>query len=221
MSSERILVVDDDENQVASLRRILRRSRLEVETATSGRIALRKAMKNPPDLILLDVMMPGMSGHEFLRRFQRLQARRISSAKGIGANLIHEIPVIFLTGRTKSKDRVDGLDAGAVDYVTKPVDPNELRARIRAHLRRVRRQKDILALARAELLRLDYAMDGAQGISRQCRERLMNLNTLIELSMHVSLPELRENILNIAKDDVRYLLEQMLCIVQSPVGQLP
>ena len=134
MSEARILVVDDEPSQLAALRRVLRRSRYEVETAASGRIALRMVVASRPDLILLDVSMPRMSGHEFLRRLRRLEAKGLTGVSGQAETL--PIPVIFLTALDAPHQIVSGLDAGAVDYVTKPYDAEELRARIRRQLRR-------------------------------------------------------------------------------------
>ena len=140
----RILAVDDDPQHLAAVERILRRSRFEVLTATNGKTGLRIALQQRPDLILLDVTMPGMSGHEFLRRLRRLERRRNKTEGGHrGPPTGPETPVIMVSGRSEAHQRVSGLDAGAVDYITKPFEPDELRARIRSQLRRVRHQKSL------------------------------------------------------------------------------
>lgn len=138
----RILAVDDDPQHLAAVERILRRSRFEVLTATNGKTGLRIVLQQRPDLILLDATMPGMSGHEFLRRLRRLERRRNKTEGGHrGPPIGPETPVIMVSGRSEAHQRVSGLDAGAVDYITKPFEPDELRARIRSQLRRVRHQR--------------------------------------------------------------------------------
>jgi DNA-binding response OmpR family regulator len=206
MDAKRILVIDDDIHQLASIERILKRSGFELDTATNGRTGLRLTVRNMPDLILLDISMPTMSGHEFLRRFRRLQTRTKQWKGALSTpQFLPEIPVIFLTGLAGSKQQVDGLDAGAVDYITKPFDPEELRARVRSQLRRVEQQKKILRSAQSELLQLDSAIGRIQGTVRQCHEALININTYLDLVNCVSLPGLRKDLLNCAKDEVSRL----------------
>lgn len=139
MDSPLILAIDDDPHQLASLERIFRRSGFEVVKSPHGRDGLRKALRLRPDLILLDVTMPRMSGHEFLRRYRRLE-RRLELNADRGSR---ETPVIFLTARARLHQRVAGLDAGAADYITKPFDADELRARVRRALRDTRRLRDL------------------------------------------------------------------------------
>jgi DNA-binding response OmpR family regulator len=139
MDQPRILAIDDDHNQLASLGRIFRRSGIEIIKASNGRDGLRKALRLGPDLILLDVTMPRMSGHEFLRRFRRIERRLANRA----TRNLPETPVIFLTARGQLHQRIDGLDAGAADYITKPFDADELRARVRRALRDARRLRGL------------------------------------------------------------------------------
>ena len=139
----RILAVDDDPHQLASLRRILRQSQFMVETAGSGKAALRMAMRNPPDLVLVDFSMPRMPGLEFLRRMRRLEAQGLIRRDDDASTDTVEplpIPVIFLTAAT-APHHVTGMDADAADYVTEPFDAEELRAHIRSQLRCARQQK--------------------------------------------------------------------------------
>lgn len=117
----KILIVDDEPAQTRLLARILTRDGYEVGVANDARAGLHQARDLGPDLILLDVAMPGMNGWEMLA-----QLREFSS-----------VPVIMLTARGGLQDRVYGLDTGADDYITKPYETQELRARIRAVLRRV------------------------------------------------------------------------------------
>lgn len=117
----RLLVVDDEPNIVELLSASLRFAGFEVATATNGQEALTVARSFRPDLALLDVMLPGMDGFELLRRL-----------RGEGARL----PVVFLTARDDTQDKVTGLTLGGDDYVTKPFSLDEVLARIRAVLRR-------------------------------------------------------------------------------------
>ena len=117
----RLLVVDDEPNIVELLSASLRFAGFEVLTATDGAKALRLAAEQLPDLVVLDVMMPGLDGFEVVRRMRQ---------EGIQA------PVLFLTARDAVEDRIMGLTLGADDYVTKPFSLGEVLARIRAILRR-------------------------------------------------------------------------------------
>jgi DNA-binding response OmpR family regulator len=119
----RILVVEDDENIARGLEHNLKAEGFEVTRARRGATALDMAARLEPDLITLDVMLPGMSGLDVCRELRR---------RGIRA------PVIMLTARAAELDKVLGLEIGADDYVTKPFSVRELIARIRARLRRDR-----------------------------------------------------------------------------------
>jgi two-component system, OmpR family, response regulator len=117
----RLLVVDDEPNIVELLAASLRFSGFEVHTAANGAAALRAAQTVAPDLVVLDVMMPGLDGFDVVRRMRQ---------EGLDA------PVLFLTARDAVEDRITGLTLGADDYVTKPFSLGEVLARIRAILRR-------------------------------------------------------------------------------------
>jgi len=200
MSSARILAVDDDANHLAALKRDLRRSQFEVETATNGRIGLRMAMRDAPDLVLLDVSMPCMSGYEFLRRFRRLEARgAIGGRNPESAGVFSRTPVIFLTGLATPHQQVSGLNAGAVDYITKPHDPDELRARIRSQLRSARQREDILTFA--GLNESPFGdVDGDQtAVVRKFGRTLAELEAALELIDHVDDIKLRRRMLDRAK----------------------
>jgi two-component system response regulator CpxR len=118
-----ILLIDDDMELSDLMREFLAARDIAVEATHDGRRGLARALSGEHDLILLDVMLPGLDGFEVLR-----QVRRRSP-----------VPIIMLTARTARADRVAGLDAGADDYLPKPFEPDELIARIRAVLRRSRR----------------------------------------------------------------------------------
>ncbi|RPG86218.1 MAG: response regulator [Coraliomargarita sp. TMED73] len=118
----RILVVDDQPINVKLLQRKLERHDLDVLIATNGLDCIESVRKNHPDLILLDVMMPEMDGVE--------TCRRLKADPGTAT-----IPILFVTARTSKENKLEGLQAGAVDYITKPIDLEETLARIRTHLR--------------------------------------------------------------------------------------
>src|SRR6266550_1184572 len=136
----RILVVDDHEDNIELLRARLEARGYEVEGATDGQAALEMVDKVCPDLILLDVMMPRMDGMEVARR---LKAR-------IANKEIPFIPIIMQTALDSTEQKVEGLDAGAIDYVTKPINFAELEARVSSQLH-VKSLQDALAASRKEL----------------------------------------------------------------------
>ena len=118
----KILVVDDERAVRESLRRALELEGYEIELAEDGRQALDcLAREDQPDAVILDVLMPGVDGLEVCRTLRNQGSR---------------LPVLMLTARTQVEDRVEGLDAGADDYLTKPFALEELLARVRALLRR-------------------------------------------------------------------------------------
>ena len=117
---ERILLVEDEEKLARMVELELRYEGYEVEKAFDGRTGLERALSGEHDLILLDIMLPALSGMEVLRRLRRES----------------QLPVIMLTARDTVVDKVSGLDSGADDYITKPFAIEELLARIRAALRK-------------------------------------------------------------------------------------
>ena len=121
MSRRRVLVVDDDENIVQLVKMYLERDGYQVWCAFNGPEGIETARQVRPDIVVLDLMLPGVDGLDVCR-----EIRRDSS-----------IPIIMLTARTTESDKLTGLDLGADDYVTKPFSPRELLARMRAVLRRV------------------------------------------------------------------------------------
>lgn len=141
MSKGRILLVEDDAALAELLIYHFTREEFEIQQTPDGEEAMLLAQENPPDLVLLDWMIEGLSGIEVCRRLRRLPDT---------AN----VPIIMLTARGEEQDRVRGLETGADDYVTKPFSPRELVARVGAVLRRVRP-----ALAGEQLTYADIEMD--------------------------------------------------------------
>ncbi len=161
MSAPSILVVDDQPINVQLLKRKLEREGIQIATAFSGAEALEAVKKAKPDLILLDVMMPDMDGIEVC---QRLQANE--DTRGV--------PVIFITARTGKESKIEGLNVGAVDYITKPIDLDETLARVQTQLRFVAINRQVVDLTRRLEESRKAATIGAvtQGIAH-------NLNNLL------------------------------------------
>jgi two-component system phosphate regulon response regulator PhoB len=122
--SHRILVVDDEPDITALVAYHLARAGYRVSTAGNGQDALKAAREERPDVVVLDLMLPGVSGYEVLRELRQREETR-------------EVGVILLTARREEVDRIKGLSLGADDYLTKPFSPQELTLRIAAILRRL------------------------------------------------------------------------------------
>lgn len=138
--SKRILVIDDEARLVNLVRGYLEQEGYEVGVASNGRQALFVTRENPPDLIVLDLMMPEMDGWEFMGLYRQQ----------------HNTPIIMLTARVEDVDKIAGLEMGADDYITKPFSPRELVARVRAVLRRTEapaEKADVLTQGGLELNR--------------------------------------------------------------------
>jgi DNA-binding response OmpR family regulator len=118
----KILAVDDNEQNLTLIRAILRRHGYEPLLAPSGEEALRQVLQDPPDLIILDVMMPGMDGIEVCRRLKDNDETRL-------------IPIVIMTALNQPEDKIRGIEAGADDFLTKPVNQQELMARVTTTLK--------------------------------------------------------------------------------------
>jgi two-component system alkaline phosphatase synthesis response regulator PhoP len=123
MANEQILVVDDEEDILELMRYNLTKEGYQVSCATSGEQALARASEETPDLIVLDLMLPGMDGLDVCRQLKTTANTR-------------DVPIVMLTAKSEEADIVTGLELGADDYVTKPFSPRVLLARIRSVLRR-------------------------------------------------------------------------------------
>ena len=128
-----LLIVDDEPKNLQVLGTILKKKSHIIAVATNGQQALDMVIKRKPDLILLDVMMPGLNGYETCARLKENSETR-------------DIPVIFLTAKYQPEDIVKGFETGAVDYVTKPFNTAELLARIKTHIELKRAREEIKTL---------------------------------------------------------------------------
>ena len=175
----RILIVDDHEDNVDLLQARLEAWGYETSSANDGDVALRMIEENPPDLVLLDVMMPTIDGTEVARRVKQNKA-------------LPFIPIIMQTALDATEHKVKGLDAGADDYITKPIEFAELGARVDSMLRIKRLQVELekktnqLAEANTQLLRVSQT-DGLTGLAnrRHLEERL---DEMFEHSMRLNEP---------------------------------
>ena len=118
----KILIVEDEPNMVAGLRDNFEYDGYEVITAPDGSVGLERALKENPDLVILDVNMPAMTGWEFCAILRRQSTTR-------------EVPILFLTGRSEVKDRITAMQLGGSDFLAKPFGADDLRRKVRALLR--------------------------------------------------------------------------------------
>ena len=156
-----VLVVDDDVALCKLVKRFLTGEGFVIETATSGAQGAERAVGGDYDLVVLDVMMPGMNGFEVLRRL-RSQSN---------------LPVLMLTAKGDALDRVLGLEMGADDYLAKPFHPQELAARIRAILRRSKLAADIGRTTAAPIVVGDVELDTGARVARK-KNGAINLTTV-------------------------------------------
>jgi len=138
---EKILVVDDDVQIRRALRNAISARGYEVITASNGEEALDKASLELPDMIILDLAMPGLSGLEVCKEIRSWS----------------DIPILILSVKEKEKDKIKALDLGADDYITKPFNTGELLARIRAHIRRAKQIKPLPSIIEEKGLKVDFA----------------------------------------------------------------
>jgi len=141
---KRILVIEDDRDIVELVRYNLEKDGYQVLTATDGALGMAQVKKSPPDLLVLDLMLPKLSGLEICKEIRRDAA-------------LNRLPILILTARGEEADRVVGLELGADDYVTKPFSPREFVARVKALLRRTEPATATEKLIDVGALRIDPA----------------------------------------------------------------
>ncbi|MBN2503007.1 MAG: response regulator transcription factor [Anaerolineales bacterium] len=166
--NELILVVDDEPKIVKLARDYLEKAGFQVLTAGDGQTALAMARTEKPDLIVLDLMLPGMDGLDVCRAIRRES----------------DVPIVMLTARVEETDQVTGLELGADDYITKPFSPRALVARVRAVLRRVRGGVHQPGMVRAGDLEIDLKGHCVQRAGEDLHLTRLEFNILAALAQH-------------------------------------
>ncbi len=168
-SMARVLVVDDDRTVADVLGRLLTREGYAVDVAADGPAALAAIAHKPPDLVVLDVMLPGLNGIEICRRLKQDPISRLT-------------PIVLVTGLGDRSKRIEGLDAGADDFLDKPVDPQELLARVRT-LVRMKRFTDDLDSATSIIMALAVLIEARDGNTEGHCHRMANYATALGRSL--------------------------------------
>jgi two-component system, OmpR family, response regulator CpxR len=212
-SARRILVIDDDVELCQLINRFLTQEDFEIESVNSGEAGVEQALARSYDLVVLDVMMPEVNGFDVLRRI-RTQSH---------------IPVLMLTAKGDALDRVLGLEMGADDYLAKPFNPQELVARIRAILRRIKPPAGEARRARTPLVVGDVEMDrGARVVRRQ--GETVNLTSvefdLLEVLLQsagqvISREALTRDVLGREFSPFDRSIDTHVCNLRKKVGLLP
>ena len=169
----RILIVDDESAARAALEALLRREGFDVRDASDGPSALAECATFRPDLILLDILMPGINGFEVCRRIKATPETRLT-------------PVVLITGLSATEDRIEGINAGADDFLSKPIDINELLARTRSLLR-LKQYTDELENAEAVVFTLAQSIEARDPYTRGHCERLADMSA--RLGTRLGIPE--------------------------------
>jgi putative two-component system response regulator len=169
---EKILIVDDESAARFALEMLLRREGYEVRDAGNGEAALAECAAFRPDLILLDILMPGIDGFEVCRRIKATPETRLT-------------PVVLITGLFETEDRIKGINAGADDFLSKPIDLNELLARTRSLLR-LKHYTDELEHAEGVLLSLARSIEARDPYTRGHCERLAEMSAQLGGRLGVS-----------------------------------
>jgi len=171
--SGRILIVDDESSAVKALETLMRREGFELRIATNGTAALAECASFRPDLVLLDILMPGMNGYEVCKRIKETPETRLT-------------PVVLITGLSDSESRIRGINAGADDFLSKPIDYNELLARTRSLLK-LKEYTDELENAESVLNSLAYSIEARDPYTRGHCERLAQVSA--RLAERLKLPD--------------------------------
>ncbi len=169
----KILIVDDESGARAALEMLLYREGFEVRDASDGPTALELCATFRPDLILLDILMPGIDGFEVCRRIKATPETRLT-------------PVVLITGLSDTEDRIKGINAGADDFLSKPIDINELLARVRM-LMRLKQYTDDLENAEAVVFTLAQSIEARDPYTRGHCERLSDMSS--RLGGRLEIPE--------------------------------
>jgi len=170
--SPKILIVDDEPNNLDILHHCLQEAGFKVPAVKSGEAALKRVNHIKPDLILLDVMMPGIDGFETCRRLKKNEVTK-------------NTPIIFITGKTDSVDKIKGLEIGAVDYISKPFQAVEVVARVNKHLTISNLRKQLEA-KNAQLQDYVYHLESLAALGKATNEA-QNVAEMMENAMKVTL----------------------------------
>jgi signal transduction histidine kinase len=145
MSKGKVLVIEDSDSIRGYIQNVLKFSGMETEGAENGTLGIEKAESYKPDIILCDIVMPGIDGFEVCKRLKK-------------NDLMKDIPIIFLSSITQSKDIVKGFELGIVDYVTKPFNDYELLSRVNTHID-LKKSRDIIEFHKSELNKINEQLD--------------------------------------------------------------
>ena len=220
MGKETVLIVDDEERNIKLIRLMLKAEEYHLIAAQSGEEALQAVEETPPDLILLDVMMPGIDGFEVCRRLKQEEQTRI-------------IPIVMVTALREKEHRVKALQAGADDFLSKPVDQTELVVRVKSLLRIKSYHEDLLNSNREiaeKNERLEELEEAKEGLSHMIIHDLRNPLTAISVSLEMIL--LRKQNLNEVQhenlrkcvnycSDLDRLIQSLLDIRRMEEGKMP
>lgn len=165
-----VVIVDDNPNNLQVLGSILQEAGYKVRPALSGEIALRAIAASPPDIILLDIRMPGLDGYETCRRIKAAPESR-------------EIPVIFISALHEIEDKLSAFRAGGVDYIAKPFQADEVLARVRTHLTLYRMQRQLETLVDERTRELRIAFESLQ--KSQERQHRMLVQTIQAIALTI------------------------------------
>lgn len=190
-----LLIVDDNATNLHVLSDVLDDAGFEVRVAQSGETALQKVEYDPPDLILLDVMMPGLNGFETC---ERLKANTKTN----------DIPIIFMTALSETVDKVRGLSLGAVDYITKPFQQEEVLARVKTHLQISRLTKN--------LAQQNLQLRGEIRARMKAEEDLKNLADSLEREVENRTKELKDALTNLEQTQLQLIQQEKM----ASLGQL-
>jgi putative two-component system response regulator len=168
----RILIVDDESSSRSALEVLLRREGYDVHDVSDGADALAECTAFRPDLILLDVLMPGMSGFEVCKRIKATRETRLT-------------PVVLITGLTATEDRIKGIESGADDFLSKPIDFNELLARTRSLLK-LKQYTDEMENAESVLFSLALSIEARDPYTRGHCDRLAEVSVRLGERLGIS-----------------------------------
>ncbi len=185
-----ILLVDDQPENLKLLASFLTHHHYQVRAVTSGKAALNTVQAMPPDLILLDIMMPDLDGYQVCQMLKQ-------------DPLTREIPVLFISAMTEASDKVKAFEVGGVDYVTKPFQMTEVLARVKTHLTLSRQRKDITVLQRLNLLKDIFVST----ISHELRTPLTNMRMALQMLAMAPLPEKFQRYRQILETECQHEIE--------------